>query len=91
MKTTQEKNSLRQKLREKMKQQKLGRTSQVSRDSRMEKLQKKFDTASDEEKIKIKGEIELLNSIEEKFSNFSGEFPEYNDNSAYGGGLECSD
>jgi hypothetical protein len=91
MKRNNETQSLKEKLNQKLKEKKLGRTSHVVREARMEKLQEKYEKASNEEKEKISAEIDVLNKIEEKQSMFSGEYPEYTDNASYGGGQECSD
>lgn len=82
---------LKRKLKERLTEKKLGRTSHVVRESLMEKLQKKYEKATDEEKEKINADMELLHKIEKKQSMFSGEYPEYTDNASYGGGQECSD
>lgn len=88
---TSEREILKRKLNEKLKEKKLGRTSHVVREARMEKLQEKYEKATGDEKEKISSEMELLNKIEEKQSMFCGEYPEYTDNASYGGGQECND
>lgn len=80
---------LRNKLHQKLKEKRLERTSKVIRNNRLEQLEEKLiKTKSPAERKKIKEEIKLLETIEEKEINNAGEFAEYSDNASFGGGFE---
>jgi hypothetical protein len=82
-----------EKLKQKLKEKRLGRTARFVRDNRLEKLEDKLNkpSISEEEKKKVQDEIDVLETIEEKEENFAGEYPEYGDSSCYGGTMEHND
>lgn len=71
---------LKEKLRQRLYEKKMSRTSRVSREERLDELQKQLKKCkTDKEKSRIQHQIDLLEEIEtkeyEKFSNT--EIPEY--------------
>lgn len=71
---------LREKLKQKLHEKKLERTSKVVRNNIAESLEEKLkSTKNPKERKKLKGELSLLEKIDEKeINSFTGEYPEYN-------------
>lgn len=86
------KEELRIKLKQKLHEKQLERTSKFTRDNRMDSLEDKLDeTKNPNERRKLKEELAILEKIQEKELNlFSGDFPEYGDGCDYGGSMERS-
>jgi len=83
---------LKNKLKERLREKKLERTSQVVREDRLDRMEDRLEESKDpRERRKIKEEIDLLNKIDEKQHTFAGEFPEYSDGASYGGAMEHPD
>jgi hypothetical protein len=87
------KEELHNKLKQKLREKQLERTSKFVRNTRMDKIEEKLEESTNpSERRKLKEELGLLEKIQEKHLNsFSGEFPEYGDNCDYGGSMERSD
>lgn len=83
---------LKQKLREKLQEKKLERTSKIIRNKMLDSLENRLEKSKNqEEKNKIKKDIELLEKIEEKELNQGSEYPDYFDGGDYGGAMERSE
>jgi hypothetical protein len=80
-KTNKRPEELRNKLKQKLHEKKLERTCRAVRDSKMEDLEKKLeDSRNPSKRHKLKEELALLTTIQEKELNtFAGEYPEYGD------------
>lgn len=88
-----QKEELRNKLKQKLHEKKLERTSRAVRDSKMEELEEKLeDSRNPAEKHKLKQELDLLTKIQEKeLDNLAGDYPDYGGGCDYGGSMERSD
>ena len=75
------KEALKLKLRQKLEEKRLERTSDFSLDNRIDKLEESLEKAkTPEEKAVLEAKIEKLAEIQEKHANnIAGEFPEYAD------------
>jgi len=82
-------------LREKIKEKQLGRLAPSARDNKIEKLKEKLSSVkedNEEHRQKLQAHIELLEKVNEnQVDSFTGEYPEYVDNVAYGGSIEKGD
>ena len=83
---------LRKKLKDKLREKHLERTSRETRDAKLDNLEQRLKKAkTTAEKKKIQDEIDLLEKIDEREGYFCGEFPDYGDSGGYGGGCEHPD
>ncbi len=85
----EEKSELRNKLKEKLRIKNLERTPRFIRDKKLEELEDRLEKCKNQnERRKIKREIEILEDIEEREDNYNEDCADYSDNFSYGGQMD---